>query len=118
MTISKRIEKIEALMKLAPGAVLLREPPVDSPDAEFAEHADKVASALHQEGVVIVVRNGSDRLRRPGVIYVDDTFNGLLALLAHTPGTDGKNTDKLSQIVSEVQGSVLPTVRRVVCHGF
>jgi len=117
MTIAKRIEKIEALMKLAPGAVLLREPPVDSPDAEFAEHADKVASALHQEGVVIVVRNGSDRLRRPGVIYVDDDFNALLAVLAHTPGTNGKHKDKLSQIVSEVQGSALPTVRQVVCHG-
>jgi len=62
---------------------------------------------------VIVVRNGSDRLRRPGVIYVDDDFNGLLAVLAHTPAADGKSKDQLSQIVADVQGSVFPTVREV-----
>jgi hypothetical protein len=113
MTIAKRIEKIEALIKAAPGAVLLREPPVDALEAEFYDHAQEVADALLQEAVVIVRRNGSDRLRRPGVIYVDDDFNGLLAVLAHTPADDGKSKDRLSQILSEAQGSALPVVRGV-----
>ena len=115
MTIAKRIEKIEALIKAAPGAVLLREPPVDAPEADFAKHAEKVAEALLQDAVVIVVRNGTDRLRRPGVIYADDNFNALSAMLAHTPGKDGQS-NRLREILSEAQGSALPIVREV-CHG-
>lgn len=113
MTIAKRIEKIESLIKVPPGALLLREPPLDVPEAAFDDHATKVANALLQEAAVIVIRNGSDRLRKPGVIYVDDDFNGMTALLAHTPATDGRSKNKLSQIIAEVQGSALPVIQGV-----
>ncbi len=113
MTISKRIEKIEALIKAPPGALLLSEPPPDAPEAAFDDQATKVANALLQEAAVIVIRNGSGRLRRPGVIYVDDDFNGLSVLLANSAATDGRSRNKLSQIIAEVQGSSLPVVREV-----
>ena len=112
MTIARRIEIIETLIKTAPGAVLLREPPVDAPEADHADHAAQVAEALQQDAVVIVIRNGIYRPRRAGEIYTDDSFNAVLAVLTNTPGQNGKG-DRLAEILADVQGSTLPTFREV-----
>ncbi len=117
MNIAKRIEKIEALIRPVPGAILLREPPVDAPDAEFAEHAEKIEEAIFHDFIVVVVRNGSDRQRRNGVTYVDDDFNGWLAVFANSPATDGRSSDRLSQVIREVQGTSLPVVHEVPDDG-
>ena len=94
------------------GAVLLREPSPDDGN-EMREQFDTELTKAIEAGLQVVVHAASkERNRRiPGVIYEANALNALLALASHNPATDGHSPDKLSQILSEAQGTSFPVVR-------
>ncbi len=112
MTMLHRIIKIEATIKQsATGAMLLHEPAEDAgKDAREAFDAE-LDQSIEAGHVVIVHTSGEWPSRRiPGVIYESEAFAALCALMAHTPATDGRSKDMLSQTVAAVQGISLPVV--------
>jgi hypothetical protein len=112
MTLKSRIQKVEqAVKQTAIGAVLLHEP-ADGNDCEAFDNAmTEALKAGHQ--VVVHTSGASPNPRIPGVIYEANGFNAMMTMLAHTPATDGRSKDKLSQILKEAQGTTLPIVRTV-----
>ena len=112
MTIHSRIAKIEAALAAKPaGAVLFREPPTDAGDGARESFDTEVCKAIDSGCAVIVVRNGQDRLRRSGVTYVPNEFEGQLALAAETP--DAIHGDRLRAILAQCRNTVLPVVKEV-----
>lgn len=112
MTIISRIKKIEADLAAAPnGAVLFREPAANEDDATREAFDAEVRKTLESGVKAIVVRNGEDRLRHPGVTYVPNDFEGQLALAAATP--DPIHGDRLKAILAKAMGTTLPVVRKV-----
>ena len=111
MNIISRIRHIEASIRPAPGAIVLHEPASDA-SAEAREAFDQeLTSALESGATVIVRRNGTNRLRRPGVTDVDNDLDALLHKLAATPSSTHKNA--LGELIASIQGTALPVVREV-----
>lgn len=110
MTIHSRIAKIEAALAAKPtGAVLFREPPTDADDSARESFDAKVCKAIESGCGVIVVRNGQDSLRRSGVTYVPNDFEGQLALAAATP--DAIHGDRLRAILARCMNTPMPIVK-------
>lgn len=115
MTMLHRIKKIEAtIQQSATGAVLLHEPAEDA-DREAREAFDAELDQAKEAGQVVVVHTSGKwpHRRIPGVIYESEALAALCALMAHTPATDGRSKDMLSQIVAAAQGTSLPVVCEV-----
>ena len=115
MNLLHRIKKIEEQVhQMSIGAVLLREP-AEEADEETREAFEAVITEALAAGHQVVVHTaGKDPNRRiVGVIYEANWFNALTAMLAHTPATNGRSKDKLSQIILEAQGTTLPIVKGV-----
>lgn len=111
MTIIARIRRIEAAIQPAHGAIVLHEPAPDSTAEACAAFDHELSSALESGATVIVRRNGTNRLRRPGVTYVDNDLDALLHRLAATPSSTHKNA--LAELIASIQGTALPVVREV-----
>jgi glyceraldehyde-3-phosphate dehydrogenase/erythrose-4-phosphate dehydrogenase len=112
MTLKYRIQKVEqAVKQSAIGAVLLHEP-ADGDDRKAFDNA--ITEALNAGHQIVVHASGTVPNRRiAGVIYESDGFNAMMTMLAHTPATDGRSKNKLSQILAEAQGTTLPIIRTV-----
>lgn len=111
MNIIARIRRIEAAIQPAHGAIVLHEPAPDASAEAREAFEHELTSALESGATVIVRRNGTDRLRRPGVTYVDNDLDALLHKLAATPSSTHK--DALSELIASLQGTTLPVVREV-----
>lgn len=85
MTIKKRIEKMEAKLKVMPGAILLEEPMALASTNERQKFMTAVSDALAVGLLVIVIRTDDELPRLTGVTYAPTRFEGQLALLAATP---------------------------------
>ena len=111
MSIISRIRRAESLMPhQSPGAVILREPPSDATDEAVAAFASAMVAEQSTGHSVIVVRNGTNRLRRPCVTYAANEFEAQLAAAATTP--DDVYGDKLRAILANCKTG-LPIVREV-----
>lgn len=116
MTLLARIKRIESTLLDAPaGAVLLREPPDDADESTRNAFESEVHEALASGRKVIVRRNGTARLRRPGVEYYDDNFSAWLALAASTP--DPEHGDRLRAILAKCRNTPLPVVKEANLDG-
>lgn len=112
MSILSRILRAESLMPLQSlGAVILREPPPEANGEAVSAFASAIVAEQSTGRSVIVVCNGTNRLRRPGVTYVDNDLDALLHKLAATPSSTHKNA--LGELIASIQGSALPVVREV-----
>lgn len=111
MNIKSRIEKIEAKLSTKNGAVLFSEPAAEAAESERAEFCEQVDEAKRQGLNVIAIRADESLPHIPGVIYVADRFNGLLAVLAETP-VEGF-ASALDKALYEAKGTTLPVVSNV-----
>ena len=111
MNIRHRIEKIEAKLNTKSGAILLTEPDVGALESEYEKHRSTAIEALQSGLAVVIVRNGESRLRIPGATYVENQFDGLLAVLAATPAEGYPSA--LHKLIRDVQGTTLPVVKDV-----
>lgn len=111
MNIKARIEKIESKLSAKTGALLLHEPTFDATKSEYEKHRSKAIEALQSGLAVVIVRNGESRLRIPGATYVDNQFDGLLAVFAATPAEGYPSA--LHKLIRDVQGTSLPVVKEV-----
>lgn len=98
-------------------AVLLREPAEEAGNEARKVFEDEIAEAMEAGQQIIVHTAGKEPYRRiPSVIYESESFHALMALLANSAATNGHSNNKLSQIVSEAQGTPLPVVHEVPDH--
>lgn len=111
MNIKSRIEKIEAKIGTKAGAVLLNEPAAEATDGEHSEFREQVEDGKRQGLTVIVVRADESWPRIPGVTYVADRFNGLLAQLAETPAEGFESA--LDKALFAARGTTLPVVANI-----
>jgi hypothetical protein len=111
MTIAKRIEQLEALIRHADQRpVLLREPADQKDDTDFSR---QVAEAVTAGSPVIVLAAGdAPRTRWPGVAeVVDNEFAAQLAIASKTGCPD--HGTLLRSIIIGCQGGSLPVMASV-----
>lgn len=111
MNIRARIEKIESQIGVRTGAILLYQPSPDATESEHEEHRLKAREVLESGMSAVIVRNSESRLRIPGATYVDNQFDGLLAVFAATPAEGYPSA--LHKLIRDVQGTALPVVKDV-----
>lgn len=111
MNMKKRVEKIEAILKAKPGALLLEQPTSAASEPEQKAFETAITDALAIGLTVVVVRTDEGFPRIAGVTYVTNRFEGQLAVLAATPA-DGFES-ALAKALHAARNTSLPVVSEV-----